>query len=150
MCASSLRKGAGLLTVLGMWQFLASAGANQPIPVPSHGALYIAGAFTAYLLLPPTRLVVAAYELVADGSLSQHVVASLERVLVGFLLAALAGIPLGVLLGWSRFVSDLLGPIVEGLRPIPPTRAEARRRTRWLPDDILSAEQPNAQEAPPS
>jgi hypothetical protein len=91
-----------------------------------------------------------AYELVADGSLSQHVVASLERVLVGFLLAALAGIPLGVLLGWSRFVSDLLGPIVEGLRPIPPTRAEARRRTRWLPDDILSAEQPNAQEAPPS
>ncbi len=110
--ASSLRKTFGFLLVLGVWQSLASLGVINP-----------------FLLPPPARLLTAAYELLADGSLSRHVGASLERVLVGFLLAALCGLVLGVVLGSSRMVTDLIGPLVESLRPIPPIA--------WTPIAIL-------------
>ena len=112
MNASSLRRTAGFLAVLVAWQALAVAGAINP-----------------FLMPPPTRLAEAAYEPLADGSLFRHVVASLERVLVGFLLAALCGMALGILLGWSRLVSDFLQPLVECLRPIPPIA--------WTPIAIL-------------
>src|ERR1700755_2347995 len=50
------------------------------------------------------------------------------RVLQGFLLAALLGIPLGLMIGWSKLVSQLFDPMVQSLRPIP--------ITAWLPFSI--------------
>jgi NitT/TauT family transport system permease protein len=50
------------------------------------------------------------------------------RVLQGFGLAALVGIPLGLLIGWSRLVSQLFDPMIQSLRPIP--------ITAWLPFSI--------------
>ncbi|WP_109005679.1 ABC transporter permease [Streptomyces rishiriensis] len=44
---------------------------------------------------------------------------SLTRILTGFLLAAVAGIATGVLVARSRLAEDLLGPILEVVRPIP-------------------------------
>jgi ABC-type nitrate/sulfonate/bicarbonate transport system permease component len=55
------------------------------------------------------------------GSLLTHVLASLQEVFLGFLLAALVGVPIGILMGWSRIAFNLLDPLVELLRPIPPT-----------------------------
>lgn len=54
---------------------------------------------------------------------------SLYRVWAGFLIAAGAGIPLGIAIGYSRLARDLLFPIVELLRPIPPIA--------WIPLGIL-------------
>ncbi|HEV8440602.1 MAG TPA: ABC transporter permease [Methylomirabilota bacterium] len=107
-----LKKAAGFIVLLGGWQLLAGFGI-----------------INAFLLPPPTRIAAAAYELIGDGSLIRHVAASLERVLVGFLLAAVCGMALGVLLGWSRVVSEFFRPIVECLRPIPPIA--------WTPIAIL-------------
>jgi len=107
-----LRSIAGLFGFLALWQALASLGAINPFLLPS-----------------PLRVVEATVELFADGSLIQHVLASLERVFVGFLLAALAGIVLGLLTGWSRAISDVLKPVIEALRPIPPIA--------WTPIAIL-------------
>ena len=45
---------------------------------------------------------------------------SLLRVLLGFGIASLIAIPLGVIMGWSRTASDVIDPVVEILRPIPP------------------------------
>lgn len=112
MSGSTLRKTAGFAVVLGGWQLLAGTGV-----------------INAFLLPSPTRLVSAAYELLMDGSLFRHMLASLERVLIGFLLAALCGIVLGVLLGWSRAISDFVRPVIECLRPIPPIA--------WTPIAIL-------------
>lgn len=50
------------------------------------------------------------------------------RVLKGFTLAALLGIPLGLMIGWSRLVSQLIDPMIQSLRPIP--------ITAWLPFSI--------------
>ena len=55
------------------------------------------------------------------GSLATHTWASLQEVVLGFLLAAGVGVPLGLLMGWSRIAFNLLDPYVELMRPIPPT-----------------------------
>ena len=54
---------------------------------------------------------------------------SFYRVGVGFLIAAVIGIPLGIVIGYSYLARNLLFPTVEVLRPIPPIA--------WIPLGIL-------------
>ncbi|MFD9795929.1 ABC transporter permease [Streptomyces sp. NPDC059070] len=49
----------------------------------------------------------------------QDVTDSLTRILVGFVLAAVAGVAAGTATARSRLAADLLGPVLEVLRPIP-------------------------------
>ena len=112
MSASTWRSVLGFTVFIGIWQLLAVFDVINPVLLPS-----------------PARLVRAASELLSDGILLKHTMASLWRVLVGFLLASLAGISLGVLLGWSRVLSELIRPVIESLRPIPPIA--------WTPIAIL-------------
>jgi NitT/TauT family transport system permease protein len=44
---------------------------------------------------------------------------SLTRILTGFVLAAVLGVAAGVLVARSRLAEDLLGPVLEVVRPIP-------------------------------
>jgi len=62
------------------------------------------------------------------GTWLSNVEYSSMRVAQGFLLAALIGVPLGLLIGWSKFISQMLDPLIQGLRPIP--------ITAWLPFSI--------------
>lgn len=56
-----------------------------------------------------------------QGSLlDQHVLASLERVLAGWGLACVVGIPLGFMMGLSSKVKAVFDPIIEFYRPLPP------------------------------
>jgi len=48
-----------------------------------------------------------------------HIWASLRRVLIAFGLASAIGVPLGLLLGWSRTFREYVFPIFEMLRPVP-------------------------------
>jgi NitT/TauT family transport system permease protein/taurine transport system permease protein len=57
-----------------------------------------------------TSVIQAAVEGIRDGSLVGHIGASLVRVLVGTMLALLAAIPLGILMGVSPAVSAFLTP----------------------------------------
>lgn len=68
-------------------------------------------------------------QLAADGTLLQHSVASLFRVTLGFYLAALLGIPLGILIGRIQVVRQMVDPIIQFLRPISPLA--------WIPLAIL-------------
>lgn len=63
-----------------------------------------------------------------QGTWLSNVQYSGMRVAQGFTLAALLGIPLGLLIGWSRLVSQLFDPMIQSLRPIP--------ITAWLPFSI--------------
>jgi NitT/TauT family transport system permease protein len=49
----------------------------------------------------------------------QHVLVSLRRIGVAFLLATLLGVPVGLLLGWSTTFKEYVFPVFELLRPIP-------------------------------
>lgn len=62
------------------------------------------------------------------GTWVANVQYSTMRVIQGFSLAMLLGIPLGLAIGWSRLASLTLDPLVQGLRPIP--------ITAWLPFSI--------------
>jgi NitT/TauT family transport system permease protein len=61
--------------------------------------------------------------------LIDHVRMSLTRVTIGFSVAALTAVPLGIAIGRYRLVDSILGPIVEATRPIPPIA--------WIPLAIL-------------
>lgn len=63
-----------------------------------------------------------------SGTWLSTVLFSGRRVLQGFGLAALVGIPLGILIGWNRLVQNIVDPSIQMLRPIP--------ITAWLPFSI--------------
>jgi ABC-type nitrate/sulfonate/bicarbonate transport system permease component len=73
------------------------------------------------LFLPAPWVVLAAIaELAMKGQLWQHVGATLERVAIGFTAAAVLAVALGLLAGQVRLVRNVVEPVVELLRPIPP------------------------------
>jgi NitT/TauT family transport system permease protein len=63
-----------------------------------------------------------------SGTWAANVWYSLERVGQGYLLAIVLGVPLGVLIGWSRLAAQMVDPSIQWLRPIP--------ITAWLPFSI--------------
>lgn len=109
---TALRSSAGIGAVILIWQFLAAFEIINPLLLP-----------------PPTVLLSTMWDMLMDGSMLVHATASLDRVLVGFIIASIVGISLGVALGWWPFASELIKPIVEALRPIPPIA--------WTPLAIL-------------
>lgn len=65
-----------------------------------------------------------------DGALLyEHVLASLEISISGFVLANIIGIPLGLLMGWYKNIDRFVRPIFEIIRPIPPIS--------WIPVMIV-------------
>jgi ABC-type nitrate/sulfonate/bicarbonate transport system permease component/CRP-like cAMP-binding protein len=53
------------------------------------------------------------------GEYYQHIAMSVWRVAQAFFLATLLGVPVGLLLGWSRKFKEYVFPVFETLRPIP-------------------------------
>lgn len=74
-------------------------------------------------VVPPGELFEEFGDLLSNGysntPLLQHVGLSLSRVLGGFALAAVMAVPIGLIMGMSRLVRAILGPIFAVLRPIP-------------------------------
>ncbi len=58
-----------------------------------------------------------------------HILHSLERVAIAYLLAVIIGVLLGVAMGRSRWAEDIILPYIELLRPIP--------AVAWIPLAIL-------------
>jgi len=84
----------------------------------------------------PTEVVTAAGTLFENPKFLPHVLNSLQRIFIGFSVAAALAISLGLLIGRFRVASQALLPPLEVLRPIP--------AVAWIPLAILlfvSAEQ---------
>jgi nitrate/nitrite transport system permease protein len=104
-----------ILLVLGViWEMLCS-GADAALP-------------------PPSQVVAETWELIIDPfydnggndvGLAWQLLASLQRVAVGYMLAVVAGVGLGVLIGQSDWAMRGLDPIFQVLRTVPPLA--------WLP-----------------
>ena len=77
----------------------------------------------------PWEVVLGIVELAKKGLLLKYIVASLFRVTVGFGLAVVVGVPLGLLLGWYRPAFQALNPLIQVFRPISPIA--------WIPLAIL-------------
>lgn len=101
------------------------------------GAFFIGWHFLVLLKAPGFREVSSPVE-VFQTFISQYLssqkywnswLASFQRVIYGFALAQILGIPLGLLLGTRETFHKLVYPIIEILRPIPPLA--------WVPISIL-------------
>ena len=77
----------------------------------------------------PWQVVTGTVELIRDGTLWIHIGASLMRVGVGFSLAVVVAVPLGLWLGWVKWAYSTLNPLFQILRPISPIA--------WIPLAIL-------------
>lgn len=77
----------------------------------------------------PTTVLMAMWELIINGTLIKHSVASLYRVTAGFYLAIAFGIPLGILIGRLEIVKSAINPLIHFLRPISPLA--------WIPLAML-------------
>ena len=69
---------------------------------------------------PPFSVVVQEfYYLTASGVLGDNFLSSLVRVLIGFCAGSIAGITIGIIMGWMDNINKALHPIVSLLYPIP-------------------------------
>ncbi|MBD2577337.1 nitrate ABC transporter permease [Oscillatoria sp. FACHB-1406] len=109
-----LRPMVAILFVLTVWQVICSAP-GAPLPSPS-------------------KVVSDTWELIVnpffvregtDVGIFWQIFASLQRVAVGYSLAAIVGISAGILLGCNPFLYDAFDPLFQVLRTIPPLA--------WLP-----------------
>jgi NitT/TauT family transport system permease protein len=93
-------------------------------------AWWAAVAATHSLIFPtPWAVVTGTWELIENGTLWQHISASLMRVGIGFGLAVCVAVPLGLWMGWMRGAYRTLNPLFQILRPISPIA--------WIPIAIL-------------
>lgn len=101
-----------VLILVGLWQGTVSLGgwSTQVLPAPS-------------------QVLTSGWELIQNGLLLKYTVASLYRVTVGFYLAMLLGIPLGIFIGRWQCLKPFINPIIQFLRPISPLA--------WIPLAML-------------
>jgi len=77
------------------------------------------------VVLPPVEDVIKVLmnpqiTILGTGTLVENTLVSIKRVLSGFIIAGIVGIPLGIFMGYFSTVMDLFDIIIELLRPIPP------------------------------
>ena len=109
----SLRRGAlSLLVLAALYEAVARSGYFAPALMPTLGTV-------AQTLFDSIR----------DGSILVHAGVTLYRVVAGFALAVLIGLPLGVMMGRFRAVENFILPLASALMPIP--------SLAWVPVFIL-------------
>ena len=90
------------VAALLLWQLASNAGLVDQRYVPS-----------------PVSIAVAGWDLALSGELARHIGASLYRLAIGFVLGAVPGVFIGMVMGLNRWVRAALDPLVAALYPIP-------------------------------
>ena len=107
----------GMVLLIGIWALVSIKGGSIPGPAQTWEAALKLFADPFYNNGPN------------DQGIGWNVLASLQRVGLGFGVAALVGIPLGFMIGRFDFLNRMVGPIISLLRPVSPLA--------WLPIGLL-------------
>ena len=107
----------GLLLLLAVWSLIAAQAQGLPGPVSTFKAAVVLFNDPFYINGPN------------DQGIGWNIVSSLQRVALGFGLAAVVGIPLGFMIGRFKFLNRMTAPIISLLRPVSPLA--------WLPIGLL-------------
>ncbi|MGQ7793660.1 ABC transporter permease [Faunimonas sp. B44] len=91
-----------LLAIAVVWELLASLGGFNRLLFPSLTSIF-------------SRM----GRMLASGELFTETVATLSRMFLGYAVAIMVGVPVGLWMGRSRLAEDLFGPLVNFLLPIP-------------------------------
>ena len=107
----------GLSLLVGIWGLLTMNSTTFPTPTATFSAAVKLFADPFYSKGPN------------DQGIGWNVLFSLERVALGFGMAAAVGIPMGFILGRFSFINRMVNPLVSLLRPVSPLA--------WLPIGLL-------------
>ncbi|QYF91691.1 nitrate ABC transporter permease [Massilia sp. PAMC28688] len=107
----------GIVLLLLAWQILATGNSSFPSPAVTFAEAARMFADPFYSNGPN------------DQGIGWNILASLQRVAIGFGLAAMVGIPLGFAIGRFRFLAGMFNPIISLLKPVSPLA--------WLPIGLL-------------
>jgi NitT/TauT family transport system permease protein len=94
----------GIVIAFGFWYFISQTGLINPLFVES-----------------PEKVFVTLFNLFVSGDILDDLFATLYRMWLGFIIAASIGIPLGIIMGYSKIIYSLFEPLVDFLRSIPAT-----------------------------
>lgn len=108
----------GLALLVGIWA-LVTITSNSSIPSPAETFKQALTIFSDPFYRKGPN----------DQGVGWNVLMSLERVALGFGLAALVGIPAGFMIGRFTFLSRMFNPLISLLRPVSPLA--------WLPIGLL-------------
>jgi NitT/TauT family transport system permease protein len=92
-------------------------------------ALYWFGAIPAYLFPSPLQVAQRLWEITREDLLWPGVKATMVRMVIGFAVAALIGLVIGLLMGMSRIVNSCLKSLFLGLQTLP--------TAAWVPVSLL-------------
>jgi NitT/TauT family transport system permease protein len=109
---SILRGAFAILIAASLYQAMAQSGLFQRALVPT---------------LP--KVASTLFDMIMDGSMLHHAAYTMYRMLVGFALAIVVGLPLGILMGRFRPIEHFFLPLTSALMPIP--------SLAWVPVFIL-------------
>jgi nitrate/nitrite transport system permease protein len=107
----------GLVLFIALWALIAKASPQLPTPARVYASAVDLFGRPFYRNGPN------------DQGIGWNILASLQRVGIGFGLAALIGIPLGFVLGRFAFLNAMAAPVISLLRPVSPLA--------WLPIGLL-------------
>lgn len=86
--------------------------------------------FVRFTNVPSPAAVYASFaKQIHDPKFLMHLVLSCRRIFIGFSLAAVVGVPLGLIMGRFKLVHEVVFPVAEVLRPIP--------AIAWVPMAIM-------------
>ncbi len=108
---------AGMALLVGLWALLTIKSSSFPTPGQTFDAAVVLFADPFYSNGPN------------DQGIGWNILFSLQRVAVGFGLAALVGIPLGFIIGRFEFFNRMFSPLISLLKPVSPLA--------WLPIGLL-------------
>jgi NitT/TauT family transport system permease protein len=98
---------AGFAGFFGLWALVAASGLVQELFLPTPAAV-------ARKFVELTQQPFVGY------TLQQHLASSFGRFGMGFALAVAIGVPLGLAMGWFRWLDGVVSPLFDGLRFVAP------------------------------
>ena len=108
---TEIPKSLGLAISVIVWVLLVAGWAG----------LTYTGIMPAIFLPTPGAVVDALFRLANNGTLAEHMTASIEVVLLGFIISSVIAVPLGLLMGTFQVVQAALEPLVNFIRYLPVT-----------------------------
>jgi len=67
---------------------------------------------------PPSSMLKALYAMTISGEIFPHIGISIMRAISGYMIAAVMGLIIGILVAWSQIFENIFDPLIELLRPI--------------------------------
>lgn len=108
-----------ILVLLAIWEIASDTGIFGRVSIKA----------SKFLLPQPIKVFQSMYEMIMSGYLIDNILISMKRVIIGFVIAVIIGLPVGIGMGMSKTIKNYLNPILKLFSPIP--------GVAWVPLAIL-------------